>query len=56
MRDAEYYERRERLEHELAAKAHSDTVRDIHLGFAKRYANLAAAKKGAQQSASPTAR
>jgi hypothetical protein len=56
MRDAEYYERRERLEHELAAKAHSDTVRDIHLGFAKRYANLAAAKKGAQQSVGSTGR
>jgi len=29
----------------LAAKANSETVREIHLGFAKRYATLAAAKK-----------
>ena len=45
MRDAKYFEERERLERDLAAKATKTSWRQIHLGFADRYARLAAAKK-----------
>jgi len=39
---ADYYERRERQERELAQAAQSSTVRDIHDTLAERYARLAA--------------